>query len=78
MIHIIRTGYGDSDLTYSGDTLAEWGFHQQVILQDNTTGSDIWSALSSVVFEILHIEDLDVRSFMQYQDNYSHWLVFHT
>lgn len=54
MIHRIRTAFGDSELTYGGETLINWENQPQDILQGNTAGPDIWSALSPVVFKILH------------------------
>ena len=54
MIHRIRTAFGDSELTYGGESIGDWKNYPQGILQGNTAGPDIWSALSSVVFEILH------------------------
>ena len=54
MIHRIRTAYGDSELTYGGEEMKEWENYPQGILQGNTAGPDIWSALSYVVFEVLH------------------------
>ena len=53
MIHRIRTVYGDSDVTYGGDTLGDLTNYQQGIIQGNTDGPDIWSVLSSVIFEII-------------------------
>ena len=54
MTHRIRTAYGDSDITYGGDNIGDWDNFSQGILQGNTTWPDVWSALSSVVFEVLH------------------------
>ena len=54
MTHIIRTAYGDSELTYGGDTHEGWKLFPQGILRGNTAEPDIWTAFSSVVFEVLH------------------------
>ena len=54
MIHRIRAAHGDSDITYGEDALNDWENYQQGILQVNTVGLDIWLALSSFVFEVLH------------------------
>ena len=61
MIHRIRTAYGDSETTYGGDTVGEWDNFAQGILQGNTAGPDVWSALSSVVFEVLHKRGLGAK-----------------
>ena len=54
MIHRTRTAYGYSDITYGSEVSNDWENYQQDILQGNTAVPDIWSALSSVVFEVLH------------------------
>ena len=54
MIHMIRTAFGDSDITYGGEDIGDWENQPQGVLQGNTAGPDIWSALSSVIFNVLH------------------------
>ena len=54
MIHRIRTAFGDSDIMYRGEDIGDWVNKPQGVLQGNTAGSDIWSALSSVKFKLLH------------------------
>ena len=54
MVHIVRTTYGDSDQTYGREKHEGWDNYPQGILQNNTAGPDIWTSLSSVVFEVLH------------------------
>ena len=55
MIHKIRTVFGDSDTTYGGDVLdKKWENYPQGILQGNACGPQIWSILSSTIFDILH------------------------
>ena len=54
MIHRIRTAFGDSDITYGGEDIGNWENKPQGVLQGNTAGPDIWSALSSVIFKVLH------------------------
>ena len=55
MSHKIRTAFGDSDITYGGDELSEeWSNYPQGVLQGNACGPQIWSILSSIIFDILH------------------------
>ena len=54
MIHKIRTAFGDSESTYGGIDLEEWENYAQGVLQGNASGPQIWSILSSVIFDILH------------------------
>ena len=54
MIHRIRTAFGDSDITYGCEDIGNWENEPQGVLQGNTAGPDIWSALSSVIFKVLH------------------------
>ncbi|GFH50742.1 hypothetical protein CTEN210_07218 [Chaetoceros tenuissimus] len=53
MTHKVRTGYGDSDTTYGGDSYAQWENAPQGVLQGNAAGPVIWAILSSVIFSIL-------------------------
>ena len=54
MTYRIRIAFGDSDVTYGGDDTGDLENELQGVLQGNTAGSDIWSALSSVIFDVLH------------------------
>ena len=54
MIHRIRTVYGDSTMTYGGEDMGNWENYPQGVLQGNASGPAIWSAISSVIFKILH------------------------
>ena len=54
MTHRIRTAFGDSDVTYGGDDFGDWKCAPQGVLQGNASGPAVWSALSSIIFEILH------------------------
>ncbi len=54
MIHRIRTAFGDSEKTYGGEDLGDWKNFPQGVLQDNASGPGIWTALSSVIFDVLH------------------------
>ena len=53
MVHKIRTSFGDSEDTYGGDDIEDWDNYAQGILQGNASGPQIWSILSSIIFEIL-------------------------
>jgi hypothetical protein len=54
MVHKIRTIFGDSDTTYGGEEIEDdWSNFPQGILQGNACGPQIWSILSSIIFEIL-------------------------
>ena len=54
MIHRIRTVYGDSEISYGGEDMGSWENFPQGVLQGNASGPAIWSAISSVIFKILH------------------------
>ena len=54
MVHRIKTTFGDSTITYGGDVKGDWINWPQGVLQGNASGPAIWSAISSVIFEILH------------------------
>ena len=54
MSHCIRTAFGDSDVTYGGDDFSDWKCAPQDVLQGNASGPAVWSALSSIIFDILH------------------------
>ena len=54
MSHRIRTAFGDSDVTYGGDDFGDWKCAPQGVLQGNASGPAVWSALSSIIFDILH------------------------
>ena len=54
MIHKIRTAFGESEKTYGGDDISDWENYAQGILQGNASGPQIWSILSSIIFEILN------------------------
>ena len=57
MTHRIRTLYGDSKITWGGDTLSnikDWKNYPQGVLQGNACGPTIWALVSSIIFEILH------------------------
>ena len=54
MIHRIHTTFGDSDLVYGCEDIGSWENYPQGVLQGNASGPDIWTALSSVIFDILH------------------------
>ena len=53
-VHNIRTGFGDSTMTYGGeDILAAYKHHLQGLHQGNGAGPTIWSIVSSIIFKIL-------------------------
>lgn len=52
--NVLGTTFGVSELTYGGDILKKHENCPQGILKGNTACPNIWSALSSVVFEVLH------------------------
>lgn len=54
MINRIRTTFSDYDITCWGDDIGNWENESQGVLQGNTAGSDIWSALGLVIFDVLH------------------------
>ena len=54
MSHRIRTVYGDSNFSYGGGELGCWENWPQYVLQGNASGPAIWTAVSSVIFDILH------------------------
>ena len=54
MLHRIRTVYGDSTMTYGREDMSNWENYPQGVLQGNASGPAIWSAISSVIFKILH------------------------
>ena len=57
MTHRIRTLYGDSKITWGGDSLSDlkdWTNYPQGVLQGNACGPTIWALVSSIIFEILH------------------------
>ena len=54
MVHRSRVAFGDSNITNGGDGIVDWENTPQGVLQGNTAGPDIWSALSSVIFDVLH------------------------
>ena len=54
MVHNIRTGFGDSLLTYGGkDIPAEYKHYLQGLNQGNGARPTIWSIVSLVIFHIL-------------------------
>ena len=62
MVHKIRTIFGDSDTTYGGDDIEDdWVNFPQGILQGNACGPQIWSILSSIIFEILSKRGFSVQ-----------------
>ena len=62
MVHKIRTVFGDSNVTYGGDELdSKWENYPQGVLQGNACGPQIWSILSSTIFEILKKRGFSVR-----------------
>ena len=62
MVHKIRTIFGDSDTTYDGDDIEEgWENFPQGILQGNACGPQIWSILSSIIFDILSKRGFSVQ-----------------
>jgi hypothetical protein len=54
MIYRVRTYFGDSEITYSGDEIEDWLNKPQGVLQGNASGPTIWSLISSIIFEVLH------------------------
>ena len=57
MTHRIRTLFGDSEITWGGDSLSpldDWKTYPQGVLQGNACGPTIWTLVSSIIFEILH------------------------
>ena len=61
MVHYIRTAFGDSTISYGGDSIGNWENYPQGVLQGNAAGPTIWTILSSVVFEILHQRGFSVK-----------------
>ena len=53
MTHRVRTAYGDSTITYGGDSFKDWENAPQGVLQGNAAGPVVWTILSSVIFTIL-------------------------
>lgn len=51
MQHQVRTGYGDSLLSYGGPS---WITPMHSICQGNGAGPDIWAVLSTPLFILLH------------------------
>ena len=61
MTHMFRTSYGDSNLTYGGDTIPEDFRHFMMVLcQGNGSASQIWSVISSVVFSALRSQSVGI------------------
>ena len=62
MVHKIRTVFGDSTTTYGGDNLdSKWENYPQGVLQGNACGPQIWSILSSTIFDILKTRGFSVK-----------------
>ena len=64
MTHRIRTLYGDSTITWGGDSLTNlenWNNYPQGVLQGNACGPTIWALVSSIIFEILHKRGFAVK-----------------
>ena len=58
----IRTVFGDSDFTYGGINIEkDWHNFPQGVLQGNASGPQIWSILSSIIFDILHKRGFSVQ-----------------
>lgn len=57
-IHMILTASGDSGIIYGGEAIGDWKNKQQGVIQGNTADPGIWSALSSVIFDVLHTQSL--------------------
>ena len=54
MKHTVRTSYGDSNLTYGGDTIPEeFRYFMMELFQGNGSTPQILSIISSVVFSSL-------------------------
>lgn len=51
--HRSRTTSSDSIVVYGGKDIGNWKNAPQGVLQENTAGPVIWSALSSVILGIL-------------------------
>lgn len=60
-IHMILTASGDSGIIYGGEAIGDWKNKQQGVIQGNTADPGIWSALSSVIFDVLHIQSFAVN-----------------
>ena len=54
MMHFIRTTFGDSELIYGGEEIGQWEHYSQGVLQGNVSGPSICTALSSILFDVLH------------------------
>ena len=54
MIHIKRTSYRYSDISYGGENNGNWENFAQGLLQGDSSGPAIWIVSSSVIFELLH------------------------
>ena len=54
MIHMIRTVYCDSDISYRGDELEDWENCLQGTLKGIVSVPAVWDALCSLIFDILH------------------------
>ena len=60
--HIVRTAYGDSNLTYGGDTISDKYRHfMTIICQGNGSSPHIWLIISSVVFSALRYQDFIIH-----------------
>ena len=54
MVHNIRTGFGDSTITYRGQDIPEaYKHHLQGLNQGSGAEPTIWSIVSSIIFKIL-------------------------
>ena len=61
MTHKIRTAFGDSEGSYGGDNIGDWSNAPQGVLQGNASGPAVWTAVSSVIFDVLHQRGFSVH-----------------
>ena len=62
MSHTVSTAYGDSNITYRGDTIPDDSRHFMMVLcQENVSANQIWSIVSSVVLSALRSQGFGIH-----------------
>ena len=62
MSHMVRTIYGDSNITYGGDSIPDEFMHFMMVLcQGNNSAPQIWSIISSVLFSELRNQGFGIH-----------------
>ena len=61
MIHVVRTAFGDSDDTYGGEENGSYKFPCMGSFQGNKAASQIWSIISSTIFDALRKKGFGVN-----------------